>query len=72
MSRQYPILVNLMKTVVNKSEIFLFQNNLNYAICIKKQWDACTVTYANEVDSVENDFQLINVDAGESRFVSSH
>lgn len=40
-----------------------FQNNMNYAICIKRQWDTCSVTYTNEIDSAEFDFQMINVDA---------
>lgn len=40
------------------------QNNLNYAVCIKRQWDTCSIMYSNEVDDVEYDFQLINVDAG--------
>lgn len=41
---------------------FSFQNNMNYAICIMRQWDTCSVTYTNEIDSSELDFQLINVD----------
>lgn len=44
---------------------FHSQNNLNYAICIQRQWDYCTVTYGNEEDNVEYDFQMLNVDSGE-------
>lgn len=40
------------------------QNNLNYAICIKRQSDSCSITYTNEVDEAEYDFQLVNVDGG--------
>lgn len=51
----------------DSSSFFFFhlQNNLNYAICIQRQWDYCTVTYGNEVDNVEYDFQMVNVDSGE-------
>lgn len=41
---------------------------MNYAICIKRQWDTCSVTYANEIDSSEFDFQMINVDASRVLF----
>lgn len=44
---------------------FHSQNNLNYAICIQRQWDYCTVTYGNEADNVEYNFQMVNVDSGE-------
>lgn len=43
---------------------FILQNNLNYVICIKRQWDYCSVTYSNEAENAEYEFQLINVDAG--------
>lgn len=42
------------------------QNNLNYAICIKRQWNYCAISYSNEAEDVEYDFQLINVDGGNS------
>lgn len=42
-----------------------FQNNLNYAVCIRRNSDTCTVTYSNEVDDTEYDFQIINVDSGD-------
>lgn len=42
-----------------------FQNNLNYVICIQRQWNYCSTTYSNEAEDVEYDFQLINIDSGE-------
>lgn len=52
---------------------FRLQNNMNYAVCIKRQPNTCSVTYTNEVDESEYDFQLINVDSGRTseRFVRS-
>lgn len=43
----------------------LFQNNLNYVICIQRQWNYCSTMYSNVADDVEYDFQLINIDSGE-------
>ncbi|KAJ6636936.1 hypothetical protein Bhyg_09662, partial [Pseudolycoriella hygida] len=39
-------------------------NNLNYAICIKRLPEFCTIQYTNTVDDIELQFQLINVDMG--------
>lgn len=44
---------------------FSVQNNLNYLICIKRQWNFCSITYSNEVYGQEYEFQLINLDSGE-------
>ncbi|XP_055299975.1 uncharacterized protein LOC129567288 [Sitodiplosis mosellana] len=38
-------------------------NNLNYVICIQRQWNYCSTTYSNEADDMEYDFQLINIDS---------
>lgn len=41
------------------------QNNLNYAICIKRNVGYCTLTYSNEglgQYGNENEFQMLNVD----------
>lgn len=48
---------------------FRFQNNLNYAICVQRQPDCCSVAYSNEVDGVESGFQMINVDTSKSFFM---
>ncbi|KAJ8943914.1 hypothetical protein NQ318_019522 [Aromia moschata] len=37
-------------------------NNLNYAICMKREEGYCSITYMNEVNGVEYPFQLTNVD----------
>lgn len=42
--------------------LFFFQNNLNYAICIKRSHDFCKITYTNELAGREDIFELINVD----------
>ncbi|CAG9830897.1 unnamed protein product [Diabrotica balteata] len=36
------------------------QNNLNYAICIKKQPGYCSITYTNVMNGVEFPFNLVN------------
>ncbi|XP_031617542.1 uncharacterized protein LOC116337263 [Contarinia nasturtii] len=38
-------------------------NNLNYVICIKRQWNYCSTTYTNEAEDVEYEFQMINIDS---------
>lgn len=38
------------------------QNNLNYAICINRNIGYCTLTYSNERNGDEFEFQLLNVD----------
>lgn len=40
------------------------QNNLNYAICIRRAADFCDIVYANEIGRIEYQFQLLNVDQG--------
>ena len=36
---------------------------MNYAICIKRAWGHCTITYTNEYKGIEEVFELINTDA---------
>ncbi|XP_037910167.1 uncharacterized protein LOC119650976 [Hermetia illucens] len=38
-----------------------YLNNLNYAICIERMPDKCSITYTNQVAEGELPFQLINV-----------
>lgn len=40
----------------------MFQNNLNYAICIRRADGFCTITYRNQIGDREDVFQLINLD----------
>ncbi|GLG93829.1 Uncharacterized protein GBIM_01168 [Gryllus bimaculatus] len=43
-----------------------YTNDLNYAICIRKEPGYCSITYSVRSDNgTESDFQLVNVDAGE-------
>lgn len=52
------------KTSPDIMTILCFQNNLNYAICIRRIPEYCVITYRNEVDNAELLFQLFNVDQG--------
>lgn len=40
----------------------IFQNGLNYAICIRRHFGACSITFTNELNGREDAFELINVD----------
>lgn len=43
--------------------MFPFQNNLNYAICIKRVSNHCTVTYTTEESGgIRRPFELVNTD----------
>ncbi|XP_015836244.2 uncharacterized protein LOC658432 [Tribolium castaneum] len=50
----------------NRSQPGYF-NNLNYAICIRKEAGFCSITYTNMPNGLEYPFQLVNLnEAGES------
>ncbi|KAJ8931741.1 hypothetical protein NQ314_015273, partial [Rhamnusium bicolor] len=38
------------------------ENNLNYAICIRREEGYCSITYRNIINGMEYPFQLVNVD----------
>ena len=42
--------------------LYIFQNNLNYAICIKRSPGFCTISFKNEKNGEEQEFQILNVD----------
>lgn len=38
------------------------QNNINYSICIARIPGFCAITYTNEINGREDDFDLVNLD----------
>lgn len=38
-------------------------------MCIRRNSDTCTVTYSNEIDDIEYEFQIINVDSGNEMII---
>ncbi|RZF37010.1 hypothetical protein LSTR_LSTR004698 [Laodelphax striatellus] len=39
-----------------------YMNNLNYAVCIKKEYGFCSITYSNIINNFEMPFELNNLD----------
>ncbi|XP_063924237.1 uncharacterized protein LOC135138242 [Zophobas morio] len=54
--------------LINRSEPGYF-NNLNYAICIRKEAGYCSITYTNSPAGLEYPFQLSNVDENDESTV---
>ncbi|XP_055371503.1 uncharacterized protein LOC129605639 [Condylostylus longicornis] len=48
-------------TVDSKEEASYF-NNLNYAICIEREENMCSITYTNVINDEMSDFSIVNVD----------
>ncbi|XP_022188464.2 uncharacterized protein LOC111047104 [Nilaparvata lugens] len=39
-----------------------YMNNLNYAVCIKKEYGFCSITYSNLINKIDMPFELKNLD----------
>ncbi|XP_039492147.1 uncharacterized protein LOC120452130 isoform X1 [Drosophila santomea] len=57
--------------LTNFNEYFLMQNNLNYAICLSRLKNVCSVAYNTEqLGGDQPDFQIINKDEAENDLIS--
>lgn len=53
---------NPLKT--DNDNVFSFQNNLNYAICIRREAGYCSITFTNLMNGMEYPFQFVNTNMG--------
>ena len=60
---------------LDKSIHLVSQNNLNYAICIKKESGFCSITYSTDgfgLKAMANEFNIVNFrddDSGKAKYI---